>query len=155
MVVSKPAGPFDTVFSAGDELRHGKHPDALEVIGPYDVIVPINGSSLEDIYAQSKEIAHLDTVANSTTYVSVWSNAKSSGPARCCILMEVDLARHEKAPQKILALEHVLRVDVILGPFDLVVLADVGLDGLHDFLAEIVRVEGVMRSLTMYEIKRT
>ena len=154
MVVSRVADPEKhTPFSAGTEIRR-THPQALEVIGPYDVVVPVEGASLDDVYDATKRIAALPTVASTTVYVSVDPDPRGRGAeASCCILVGALLSDVGKAVVEIRDFPEVVLADLVLGPFDMLVMARIKLTELSGLLRRLIGVRGVVRTVTLYELE--
>lgn len=156
MVVSKVTNPSkQTVFSAGDTIRDKLgFKEALEVIGPYDVVAEARDESLQGLYETTKLIAELDTVASTTTYISVrQGKGKSTERPKCCILLEVVLKYIDSIFKTIMDLDEVVRADIILGPFDMIILANVDLANLSGFLNNLFKkTQGIARSITLPEL---
>lgn len=163
MVVSKvPDLSEDSVFSAGDAIRNdlvkekpGFHL-ALEVVGPYDVVVEITGDSTGDLYEKTRAIASRDTVASTTTFVAARSYDKKDAvePPNCCLLVGVAGPYLDHAMEGIRSFDEVVKADIILGPFDMIVMARVKLGELSLFLDKLLKVRGIVRTVTLYELAR-
>jgi len=164
LVVSKvPDLSEDNVFSAGDAIRNelvekkpGFH-QALEVVGPYDVVVEITGDSTEDLYEKTRAIASRDTVASTTTYVAArsYDNKEATETPNCCLLVGVADPYSELVMEEIQKLKkEVVKADIILGPFDMIVMARVKLAELSMFLDKLLKVRGIVRTVTLYELAR-
>lgn len=164
MVVSKVSDfSKDNMFSAGDAIRNDlveKKPGfhlALEVIGPYDVVVEITGDSTEDLYEKTRAIASLDTVASTTTFVVARSyNKDVAKTPNCCILVGVADPYSDHVMEEIKkGFDEVVKADIILGPFDMIVMARVELAKLPLFLDRLLKVRGIVRTVTLYELARS
>lgn len=157
MVTSRAVRPGDTLFSAGDTIRTELHfREALEVIGPYDVVVEVKGSSVKQIYKRIRSISSLDTVASTTTYMSVYPwNKKSPQPSNVCMLIDAVAANVEDVWKRIRSIDGVQKADIVLGAFDIIVLAKSEMKRLSGFLNKVIETPGIVRSVTMIALGRS
>lgn len=163
MVVAQVLDPSkDDVFSAGDEIRRNlvkKEPGfhwALEVVGKYDIVVEITGNSIGDLYEKTRAIASLGTVESTTTFVAArsYDNKDATEAPNCCLLLRVTGPDLDHVMEEIQKCKEVVKADIILGPFDMIVMAEVEQARLSLFLNELLKVRGIQRSVTMYELER-
>lgn len=157
MVFTRRVDRTDTVFTAGDFIR--KNPScyhATEVLGPYDLVVSVTGKTLENIYQYQRDLQELDVVGNIATYPVIKSFARTHGgfSPTGYILIETCSGEAELVWRRLKDVADILRRDVVMGLFDIIVVTNIPIIQLSSLLSSIRKINGVLRTVTLWGLNR-
>src|SRR3989344_4594259 len=123
--------------------------EVIEICGPYNIAVLINGKSPENIYQGLKRVGNISEVMSVTSYLSVKQHTKNNQQSNVCVLIDTASQDIEYVWEALCQMDEAQKVDIVLGAFDIVMTANVPRDQLGPFLDGIRGITGVIRVIPM------
>jgi len=148
MVSAKESG-----LDVGKLIRDDLNFDAIEVLGPFDVVVRADVKNLQDLWENYISLINsLPLVGSCTTFLSIFERTKPTDQRPSAfILIDAAQSEHIEIQEELFKMREVQRVDIVLGTYDII--AEVTANSIQDLFQVVRRVikasKNILRTVTM------
>ncbi|MEM3383285.1 MAG: Lrp/AsnC ligand binding domain-containing protein [Nitrososphaerales archaeon] len=143
----------ESALDVGKLIRDSLNFDAIEVLGPYDVVVRANVKNLQDLWENYISLINsLPLVGSCTTFLSIFEKTKPIDKIPSAfILIDAAQSEHIEIQEELFKIKEVQKVDIVLGPYDIIVEVVVNsIQDLFQAVRKIIRTsKNILRTVTM------
>ncbi|MGB9659149.1 MAG: Lrp/AsnC ligand binding domain-containing protein [Nitrososphaerales archaeon] len=143
----------ESALDVGKLIRDDLNFDAIEVLGPYDVVVRADVKSLQDLWENYISLINsLPLVGSCTTFLSIFERTKPvDKKPSAFILIDASQSEHIEIQEELFKMKEVQKVDIVLGPYDII--TEVVVDSIQDLFQAIRKIirasKNILRTVTM------
>ncbi|MEM2872547.1 MAG: Lrp/AsnC ligand binding domain-containing protein [Nitrososphaerales archaeon] len=143
----------ESSLDVGKLIRDSLNFDAIEVLGPYDVVVRADVKSLQDLWENYISLINsLPLVGSCTTFLSIFERTKPiDKKPSAFILIDASQSEHIEIQEELFKMKEVQKVDIVLGTYDMI--AEITAESLQDLFQVIHKVikasKNILRTVTM------
>jgi hypothetical protein len=143
----------ESALDVGKLIRDDLNFDAIEVLGPYDVVVRADVKNLQDLWENYISLINsLPLVGSCTTFLSIFERTKPvDKKPSAFILIDASQSEHIEIQEELFKMKEVQKVDIVLGIYDMI--AEITVDSIQDLFQVIHKVirfsKNILRTVTM------
>jgi|GEM_PF-3473243 len=143
----------ESALDVGKLIRDDLNFDAIEVLGPYDVVVRADVKNLQDLWENYISLINsLPLVGSCTTFLSIFERTKPvDKKPSAFILIDASQSEHIEIQEELFKMKEVQKVDIVLGIYDMI--AEITVDSIQDLFQVIYKVirssKNILRTVTM------
>jgi DNA-binding Lrp family transcriptional regulator len=143
----------ESALDVGKLIQDSLNFDAIEVLGPYDVVVRADVKSLQDLWENYISLINsIPLVGSCTTFLSIFEKTKPLDQRPSAfILIDAAQSEHIEIQEELFKMKEVQKVDIVLGTYDII--AEIAVNSIQDLfhvIRKIVRAsKNILRTITM------
>ncbi|MGQ9718967.1 MAG: Lrp/AsnC ligand binding domain-containing protein [Nitrososphaerales archaeon] len=140
-------------LDVGKLIRDDLNFDAIEILGPFDVVVRADVKSPQDLWENYISLINsLPLVGSCTTFLSIFERTKPiDQKPSAFILIDAAQSEHIEIQDEIFRMREVQKVDIVLGTYDII--AEVTANSIPDLFQVVRRMmnvsKNILRTVTM------